>query len=161
MKTKGAQSITFGSDKIIQVNLLPQINVSQLIFHFNSFKEPFRTIFFLPESPLSPNFNNTEYCVSSIMYLSIHITCRIFFSLSQNRTNFTTPWRQCGFHRVYMASNWLSYENTYLGHHHLKCKPPFPFSFPKSPFIFAHKFFCFPEKIKQNKMWVEVNIVYR
>lgn len=117
--------------------------------------------FFFPESPLSPNFLNTEYYVSSIMYLSIHITCRIFFSLSQNRTNFTTPWGQCGFHRAYMASNWLSYENTYLGHHHLKCKPPFPFSFPKSPFIFTHKFFCFPEKMKQNKMWVEINIVYR
>ena len=140
---KGAQSITFGSDKIIQVNLLPQINVSQLIFHFNSFKEPFRTIFFFPESPLSPNLNNTEYCISSIMYLNIYITCQIFFFHSLRTEPILQP---LGGNVASTEFIWHQTDRTMkiltLAIIILNANHRFPFPFPRAPSFSLTNFFA-------------------
>ena len=147
MKMKGAQSITFGSDKIIQVNHLPQINVSQLIFHFNSFKEPFRTkkkfFFFFSESPLSPNFNNTEYWVSSITCLSIHVTCWIFFFHSLRTEPVLQPLggnvasTELIWHQTDWAMKILTLAIIILNANHC-----FPFPFPRAPSFSLTNFFA-------------------
>ena len=99
--------------------------------------------FFFSESPLSPNFLNTEYYVSSIMYLSIHIRCRVFFFNSLRTEPILQPLggnvasTELIWHQTDRAMKILTLAIIILNANHR-----FPFPFPRAPSFSLTNFFA-------------------